>query len=326
MTLKTEIKGQIQEYEIHPSERIGQHMLVDEEALNIFTDLIMYGANVLEVGSGSGNITERAAARAKKVIGIEIDRRFRPLLDHVQEVCGNVDIVYDDVLNINLDSLFKQYPKDTEWQIASNLPFHISEPFLSQIINIPIQSAVLIVGEQLTRKMFAEDLDDLDFSKTSLLTQTFFDPSLVAFLGKSSFYPQPRTNSSIVVLNPRDRKELANNPLLSSVSNLFLSERGNSTVAHVLMNSLNSVDNRGQTLSKPESNPRSRRNDRNLLRQLARDWDVSDSSRQYALKRLSGNNISRLNIPQSILSRPFSRLNNHDIRILVKSLREHYGH
>ena len=55
-------------------------------------------------------------------------------------------------------------------------------------------------------------------------------------------------------------------------------------------------------------------------------YDVSDSSRQYVPKRLSGNNISRLNIPQSILSRPFSGLNNQDIRILVKSLREHYGH
>ena len=78
MTLETEIKGQIQEYEIHLSERIGQHMLVDEEALDIFTEQIVYGANVLEVGSGTGNITERAAARANKVIGIEIDRRFQP--------------------------------------------------------------------------------------------------------------------------------------------------------------------------------------------------------------------------------------------------------
>ena len=263
--------------------------------------------------------------RANKVIGIEIDRRFQPLLDHVQEAYGNVDIVYDDVLNISLDSLFRQYPKEAEWQIVSNLPFHISEPFLSQIIDAPIENAVLIVGEQLARKMSVEDPEDIEFSKTSLLTQTFFNPSLITSLGRDSFYPKPRTNAAIVVLDPKDKRELLNKPFWSMVRNLFLSDRGSSTVAHVLKNSLNSVDNNGQTLSKPESNRRSRRNDRNLLRQLARDWDVSDSSRQYVPKRLSGNNISRLNIPQSILSRPFSGLNNQDIRILVKSLREHYG-
>lgn len=295
-------------------------MLVDEEALDIFTDQIMYGVNVLELGPGSGNITKRAAARANKVVGIEIDRRFRPLLDHVQEACGNVDIVYDNVLKINLDSLFKQYSKE-EWQVVSNLPFLISEPFLSKMIGVPIESAVLIVGEQLARRMLVEDPEDLEFSKTSLLTQTFFNPSLITILGKDSFYPQPRTSAAIIVLDPKDKRELLNNPLLSMVGNLFLSERGSSTVAHVLKNSLNSVDDHR---SKPEHNRRSRRNDRKLLKQLARDWNIADNGRQYVPKRLSGIDISRLNVPQSILSRPFSGLNNQDIRMLVKSLRDHY--
>ena len=114
-----------QEYGIRLNENLGQHLLVNQEALGFIAGQVITGANVVEIGTGPGNLTANLAQRANKVIGIELDRKFEEVLADVTAENKNVEIVFSDVLKFDFDrvvgkGIFR------EWQIVGNIPYHIS--------------------------------------------------------------------------------------------------------------------------------------------------------------------------------------------------------
>lgn len=321
---ESEFKAKLREHNIGLSEHLGQHMLIDEGHIGTFVGQIQHGVNVLEVGPGPGNLTKRMAEKAKRVVGIEIDRKFQPLLDEVQAEYPNVEIIYKDAMAVDFKKIVEGGFLKRAWQIASNLPFHISEPFLQKIIEVPIEDATLIVGEQLAKRMQIDRPDDPEFSKTSLITQTFFEPSTLARIGREAFYPQPRTDASLVSLHPRDKREFESNPGRAILRNLFLSERKNPTVAKVIKESTGSVERR-QNLSKTENHRLERRRSRQEMRQLTRDWQSGTGASHRRNNTTRSTEVEKLDLPQDILSKPFSRLDNQDLRVLVTVLKRRYG-
>lgn len=324
MRLESEIRARLEGKDIFPSEHLGQHILVDEGVLNMVANQVDSGCDVLEIGSGPGNLTEKIAQRANRVVGIEIDRKFQPLLDEVQAEHPNVEIIYRDAMAVDFRRIVKEGFLRRAWQIASNLPFHISEPFLTKIADLPIEDASLVVGDQLARRMQIDRPDDPEFSKTSLITQTFFEPSTLARIGRGAFYPQPRTDASLVSLHPRDKREFESNPGRAILRNLFLSERKNPTVAKVIKESTGSGE-RQPTLSKTENHRLERRRSRQEMRELTRDWQYGTGSEHGGRNSTRGSEVDKLDLPQDILSRPFSRLDNQDLRVLTAALKRRYG-
>lgn len=323
MRQEFEIRSKLEDRDIFLSENIGQHVLVDQGAINTFVGQIEHGANVLEIGPGPGNLTERMAERARKVVAIEIDQRFRPLLDDVQADHPNVEVVYKDAISLNFGKIVKAGFLKGDWQVASNLPFHISEPFMQKLIDIPIESAVLIIGDQLARRMQIDSPDDPEFTRLSLLTQTFFEPSLISRLSRDLFYPQPRTDAAIVVLNPREKREFESNPRQAILRNLFLTEKRNPTVLKVIKDS-NRSEGKHSLMLKPESHRYDRRQSRQELKQMARNlqYGYGESERQ---RDMGNGEVDKLNLSSEFLNKPFSRLDNQDIRILAKALRVRYS-
>ena len=122
MEIQPEIKEKdiveiMEESDINPSKKLGQHILTDEKAIETFANNIERGGNVIEIGPGPGNITSKVADRAKKVVAIEIDRKFEPVLSQLQEDHKSVSVVYKDVLNLNLENLIKSDREGSGWQI-----------------------------------------------------------------------------------------------------------------------------------------------------------------------------------------------------------------
>lgn len=322
MRNESEIRTKLEERDIFLSENLGQHVLIDQGAISTFVGQIEQGANVLEIGPGPGNLTEGMARRARKVVAIEIDQRFKPLLDDVQIIHPNVEVIYKDAISLNFGKIVKAGFLRGEWQVASNLPFHISEPFMQKLIDIPIESAVLIIGDQLARRMQIDNPDDPEFTRLSLLTQTFFEPSSICRLGRDLFYPQPRTDAAIVVLNPREKREFECNPGQAILRNLFLTERRNPTVLKVIKDSKRGEGDHS-LMSKPENHRYDRRQSRQELRQMARNLQCGygESERQ---RDPENGEVDKLNLPGELLNKPFSKLDNQDIRTLARALRARY--
>lgn len=209
---------------------IGQHFMINGSILTVMAQQIPVGQKVvLEIGAGPGQLTERLATRAEKVVAIEIDERFREQLDEVERCHRNVEVIIDNVLKVD----FNSYP---DLWIVGNIPYHIIEPLMSKLIRSGLKGAVLLVGDSFAREVFATE--GHEFGKLSMMTAAFFKPELILAVKKENFDPKPRTESAILKLVPLEPNDFQKNQKLFLVRQLFLTANKSPLVKSVLRESL----------------------------------------------------------------------------------------
>jgi len=260
----------------------------------------------------------RSAVHAKKIIGVEIDPRFTPFLANIQSKHSNVQIIYQNVLILNLKKLMLAAEPNAPWQIVSNLPFNITEPFLKALTDLPITDAILILGQSMTERLMADGpLNDL-LTKTAVMAQTFFDISVTRTIPKSHFYPESATNTSVVVLTPKPAEEFQTNPKLAILRKLFLSEGRHVPIAQVI-NSIDLPSEDGPIRDKAARNRHSRREARRALKNTA-TWGSFINLVDNPLDMSAGRSPRTFSLPKSITDQPFANLNNHELRSLIAAI------
>lgn len=316
----------LEDHEIFPNEKIGQHFLIDPEALEMIAGRTVPGANVIEIGSGIGNLTALLAQRAYAVLGLEVDRQFEPVLAEVAKDHPNVEIKFTDALKVDYADVIGEDP-DADWQFVSNSPYHISEPLLKKLAGVPLHSTVLLVGNKLAAAMTAETPSSPNYTAISFVTQAFFHPDVIASVSKDSFYPQPRTQSNLVELTPRKKDEFKGNRRLAIERQLAAPENPQITVIKAIKTALDSPET-GKSgkcgLPRKDANRYDRRSAKQELKQAPRYQESAETlpkTERKSGRRLDPNHvIENLGLPDEVLSRPFSRLDNQAVRILAQAL------
>lgn len=329
-TVSTTVFQRLEHLGIRPNESLGQHFLIDDTAIDLLASSVSSLDTVIEIGSGVGQLTEALAQRAKRVISVEIDKRYQPVLQDLLEVYKNLDVIYANALDVDFSRVISSGTKAEDVQIVASLPYHITEPFLHKLISFPFHTATLVVGDRLKRTVQAANERDPDFSKLTLLAQTFFHTDVVAKLGKKQFYPVPRTDSAIVRFIPKDPEEIQSNRHDFIVKRFFLTARKNPLVKNCLREALiefSAINNRG-TLSKREHHQRTRSATKSYLRTVANsytDGDFVDSSIRTPDVLLTQNQARKIidgfSLPESLLNTPFEQLNNTQLQDLSRAIR-----
>lgn len=322
-----DIDRRMRDIDVLPNEKIGQHFLVNQDAIDLLVQTVNQGGIVIEVGSGPGHITERLAESASRVYGIEIDRRYRPLLDSIAAAHPNVTVMYEDALRVDFQRLLPRRGAE-EGQIIASLPYHITEPFVQQISPLRLASVTLVVG-----KRYADSLTSSPnfggLGRLSLLTSTFFYVVTLATIQKDAFFPVPRTDSAMVQLVPKDLQEIGSDRRSTIFRSLFLNSRQNSTLRKGLKDGFDAYEQvRDGIGSKKERNHRSRRGIKLRLREVTALVNTSrsgfsETDRVDSIIALSGKSrtaIGKLNLPESVLDKPFSKLDNAELTMLYKAL------
>lgn len=328
------IKGRIEKLGIHPNENLGQHFLIDKGAIDLLAQSVNPGDVVIEVGAGVGQLTEVLAEKAGKVISIEIDRRYESVLADVARRFPNVQVIFGDAITFKLQDLVPKKRDSEGVQIVANLPFHITEPFLHKIAGLPIDSATLVVGERLALAIQAANEASPNFGQLTLLTQTFFDIDVLSTVEKQKSFPVPRTDSVIVRLTPKEEREFRSNKRNFLFRRLFLTSKRSPLVKNCLKEGLIEFEQVKQmgTLSKKEHNRRLRNSIHAELKRAVEEYNypgaIPSTSQKPTVedfKQVTQNQarstIEKMDIPESILSKPFEQLNNNELKILSKALR-----
>lgn len=328
------VMDRINKLGIHPNENIGQHFLVDNQIIDFLAGYAESQDTIVEIGVGVGQLTERMADKAGKVIGIEIDRRFEPVLEEVTHKHPNVEIVFGDALNYNLNTLASKQGKQP-YKVISNLPYHITEPFIHKLTSSSADDSVLVVGRKFALSAQASSEENPNFGALTLLANVFFDVSLEMLVEKESIYPIPRAESAIIRLTPHRGREHFVDKRLFLLRRLFLTAKRNPLVKNALKEGLidyyaEAVDN--GILSKREASRRSRRSTQAELRDIVEKYNYGDLSQpEDSRKRTSKtrflpqndarNMIDAIQLPSTVLNRPFNQLNNSELRELSEGLR-----
>jgi 16S rRNA (adenine1518-N6/adenine1519-N6)-dimethyltransferase len=333
--LKELVMERIWQLGIHPNENLGQHFLIDQASVDLLAQSVNPGNTVIEIGAGVGQLTEALAQRATKVISVEIDRRYEPVLTQITRQYPNVKVIFKDALALRFEDFIPKRREDTGVQIVANLPFHITEPFMHKIAGLPIENATLAVGERLVDAIQAPNEESIAFGQLTLLAQTFFDTDVVAVIEKKKFYPVPRTDSAIIRLIPKEAHEFRSNRREFLLRRLFLTAKRSPLVKNALKEGLiefAQVSEMG-TLSKKEYNHKQRRTVKVDLKRMVMDYNhfgapqsgtpkPRETEERFLTQNQARAIIERMGIPDSVLDKPFQQLNNSEMGILSKALRE----
>lgn len=173
------------------------HILVDEHVIKTMVETceIKKDETVLEIGGGSGKITEKIVSLARKVFVIEKNHKYVEILNKKFKSVDNVIIMEGNVLDMELPSSDK---------IISNLPFSISEPFFFKIMKerYRFSSSVFILPHGFVKKM-TTPLSSPFFGVVSALFLGFYEVDIVEKILPGAFYPPPQTDSYCVKVTPK---------------------------------------------------------------------------------------------------------------------------
>ncbi len=230
------LKDILRQYNIRPNKRLGQNFLISEHYLNrIVKSIAVKGGDaILEIGSGSGNLTRDLVKDAASVIAIEKDVKLFNVLVEIFKDSSNLVLINADFLTVDLKSYFKKYGL---LRIVGNLPYYISTQIIEKIIENRelIKDGYLMLQKEYVERMVAVS-GSKQYGRLSIFAQTFLDLKKLFKVPKSCFYPQPKIDSHFISFNIKHDCAIADTAILSLVTSEFFQKR-RKKIATIIKNS-----------------------------------------------------------------------------------------
>ncbi|KAF7728479.1 Dimethyladenosine transferase [Apophysomyces ossiformis] len=180
---------------------LGQHILKNPLVAQGIVDKANVASSdtVLEIGPGTGNLTVRILAQAKKVVAVERDPRMAAELQ--KRVLGTPE---QHKLHILLGDFMKTELPYFDVCI-SNTPYQISSPLVFKLLeHRPLfRCAVLMFQREFALRLVAQPGDEL-YCRLSANVQLYAKVDHIMKVGKNNFRPPPQVESSVVRLEPRN--------------------------------------------------------------------------------------------------------------------------
>ena len=158
---------------------------------------------VLEIGPGIGPLTQQLALRAGKVCAVELDTRLAPILQQTVGEFDNLNILWGDVLKQDIPALVKEQFGDLRPMACANLPYYITSPILSALLEAECFDAVTVMVQKEVAQRIAAKPGTADYSAFTVFCQFYAEPELLFDVPAHCFMPQPKVTSAVITLQVR---------------------------------------------------------------------------------------------------------------------------
>ncbi len=202
MTTDLTLREHLDAHGLAAKKSFGQHFLLD---LNVTRKIVRLagpfeGRPVIEVGPGPGGLTRALLeSDAGKVVLVEKDPRFIPLLNELDDGNGRLTVVEADALNVREDQLV-----EGPAHLVSNLPYNVGTPLLIKWLTGPWTPAslTLMFQKEVAERVVARPGEDA-YGRLAVISQAVAEAKLVMHLPAAAFTPPPKVASAVVHLVPR---------------------------------------------------------------------------------------------------------------------------
>lgn len=184
--------------------KLGQNFLVDTEAIQRIAASIgdLTGRTVVEIGPGRGAITGALAARASRVIAVELDHDLAIHL-RIQYPPDRVTVVEQDVLDFDFEKARVDFAATSSASgdrllVVGNLPYGITSPILLKLAtnHDALDRAVLMVQREVADRVTAQP-GSRDYGLLSVTVQMYGPAQQIFTLPPSAFSPPPEVYSTV---------------------------------------------------------------------------------------------------------------------------------
>lgn len=160
---------------------------------------------VLEVGPGVGCLTKELSERAGKVVSVELDKALKPVLAETLADCGNVEIVFGDVLKQDLPALVEERMPGLRHVVCANLPYNVTSPLLTAFLEAKCFETVTVMIQREVARRICAGPGSADYGAFGIFVQWHAAPELLFDVPPSCFVPQPKVTSSVIRLTRREK-------------------------------------------------------------------------------------------------------------------------
>jgi 16S rRNA (adenine1518-N6/adenine1519-N6)-dimethyltransferase len=182
----------------------GQNFLHDPELAAKLVRLaeVEPDETVLEVGTGLGILTRALAARAARVVTVEVDAGLVRALHAEGGLPPNVVLLHADALDLDWEALLAERPGPA--RLVANLPYSAAAPMLRRFLDVAgeLRGWSVMVQREVAKRLDAAP-GSRDYGSLSVLHQLVGRVEASLDLHPRCFYPVPRVTSTFLRARPR---------------------------------------------------------------------------------------------------------------------------
>ena len=220
--------------------KLGQNFLIDVGAAQRIVAALgdVSDRTVIEIGPGRGILTDVLQPRAKRVIGIELDRVLAAQLRMHYATKGNVEILESDFVTAEFASMVGRRPgplhdlRPTQPEtvdVVGNLPYYITSDIVLRILDLHqnIERAVIMVQREVADRIAANP-GSREYGLLSATAQLLARVEKLFTLPPGAFSPPPEVHSTVIRLTmaPRlDELQVEKEPFIAFLKLAFAQKR-----------------------------------------------------------------------------------------------------
>ncbi len=178
---------------------LSQHILINRRVSQRIVDLAVPESNkeVVEIGSGTGVLTEQLAGRANKVYAIELDKEMVCRLEEKFKGESKVEIINRDFLEVPLSGFINPL-------VIGNIPYSISTKIIEKLVKERdfFSRAVLTIQKEYGERLLANP-GQKSYGSITVFTRYYFTIKKGFIIPASQFYPKPKVASMVIVMTRR---------------------------------------------------------------------------------------------------------------------------
>lgn len=205
LTNINEIKDLLSRHGFRFSKSLGQNFLTASWVPEQIADCSELDENtgVLEVGPGIGCLTEQLSMQAGKVVAVELDKALKPVLAETLEGRDNVEIVFGDVLKLDIKELVAEKLDGLRPVVCANLPYNVTTPLITAFLEAGCFDTVTVMIQREVAKRICAKPNTADYGAFTVLVNWYADAEILFDVPPSCFIPQPKVTSSVIKLKMR---------------------------------------------------------------------------------------------------------------------------
>lgn len=224
------IKELFQRHGFSFTKSLGQNFLVNPAVCPKIAELGGCGENVcaLEIGTGIGVLTKELALRCKRVTAVEIDTGLKPILEETLSDFSNIEIIFADFMETDLQRLFKEKFEGEEVVVCANLPYYITSPVIMRLLEerLPVRSVTVMVQKEAADRICAQ-MGSRGCGALTAAVNYYSTPKKLFNVSRGSFNPSPNVDSAVIRLDisPKSKYGIGDEKLFFRIIRAAFSQR-----------------------------------------------------------------------------------------------------
>lgn len=200
-----QIKALLNRHGFRFSKSMGQNFLVAPWVPEQIVQMsgIDERAGVLEVGPGIGCLTAELSKSAGKVVAVELDKALRPVLSETLHGLENAEIVFGDVLKLDLPAFVKEHFSNLRPIVCANLPYNITSQLIEALVEADCFDSITVMIQREAAARICAEAGKADYSVLTVIVNWYTKAEILFDVSQDCFIPQPKVVSSVIRLTRR---------------------------------------------------------------------------------------------------------------------------